>query len=473
MLKIVTWGLEATVITTLAVSSYHVAFADVTTASDYLSGVSLLTVAALECSRVPVALNLTRQRLTGFLLSGVMLAGLSAITFEAATMAYGNLITQRTRAVVAAEQDQAKALSARATANADVIKYNDLVKQRTDALATARKYQTDIAQTVVSQSAMPTQLPMPVYVKPVPQPVPAPVMCRINGKKGSYTVICNRDAIAAVNKANADAERKAQEAYEADRAETIKKNGETQTTVGSQNRDAQAAHDAADKAASDAVKDAEAKLAAVGPAPDMHAYDRAIEEANQRVIDARATNPMYQVAADWQKVPVQQLTSDQFDTVKHWAVLGLAGATATTSTLLAVIASLLDRPNTPSKLNRMLRAWIARRRKPIVTRVDVPGPIEYQDREVPVPGPERIVLQDVVKEVPVPGPERIKEVVKEVPGPIEYRPAPGPIEYRDAPGPERVVERIVTKWVPYDVATGLRIKSDGTLGEVANLRSVQ
>src|SRR4029077_5605014 len=142
--------------------------------------------------------------------------------------------------------------------------------------------------------------------------------------------------------------------------------------------------------------------------------------------------------ADWQKVPVQQLTSDQFDTVKYWAVLGLAGATAATSTLLAVIASLLDRPNPPSKLNRMLRAWIARRRKPIVTRVDVPGPVEYQDREVPVPGPERIVLQDVVKEVPVPGPERVVEVVKEVPGPIEYRPAPGPIEYRDVPGPERV-----------------------------------
>jgi len=149
-------------------------------------------------------------------------------------------------------------------------------------------------------------------------------------------------------------------------------------------------------------------------------------------------NPMYQVAAAWQKVPVQELTSDQFEVVKHWAVIALAGATAVTTAVAAIIASLSERGTGPSsKLNRMLRAWIARRRKPVYR--DVPGPVEYQ---------EKIVHQDV------PGPETIKEVevVKEV------------------PGPERVVEKVVVKWVPYDINTGLRIKSDGSLGEVANLR---
>ena len=45
------------------------------------------------------------------------------------------------------------------------------------------------------------------------------------------------------------------------------------------------------------------------------------------------------------------------------------------------------------------------------------------------------------------------EVVKEVP----------------VPGPERVV----IKWEPYDINTGLRIKTDGSLGEKAQIRVVQ
>jgi hypothetical protein len=162
--------------------------------------------------------------------------------------------------------------------------------------------------------------------------------------------------------------------------------------------------------------------------------------------------------------------------VKHWAVIALAGATAGTTALAAVMASFSELGSRPSsKLNRMLRAWMARRRKPIVVRQDVPGPETVKEVEV---------FRDV------PGPERIKEVevIKEVPGPVQYRPAPGPIEYRDVPGPERIVtktvevikevpvpgpERIVTKWVSYDINTGMRIKSEGSLGEVAQFRSVQ
>src|SRR5271166_4567899 len=85
---------------------------------------------------------------------------------------------------------------------------------------------------------------------------------------------------------------------------------------------------AARKAHADELRDAsamvtaaEAKLAGVAPAPDMRAADETVAEAKRRVADARAMNPMYRVAAASQRVPVEDLTSEQFETVEHWAVI--------------------------------------------------------------------------------------------------------------------------------------------------------
>jgi hypothetical protein len=105
-----------------------------------------------------------------------------------------------------------------------------------------------------------------------------------------------------------------------------------------------------------------------------------------------------------------------------------------------------------------------------------------------MPGPETIKEVEVLRNVPGPVEYQEKIVYRDVPGPIEYRPAPGPIEYRDVPGPERIVtktvevvkevpvpgpERVVIEWEPYDINTGLRIKTDGSLGEKAQIRAVQ
>jgi hypothetical protein len=494
LLKIFAIGAEATVVCTLAVASYHVAFAGTSSASDWLAGAPILTVIALESLRLPVALDLFRSKLLGFLLSCTLLTGISVATGEAAIIAYENLIFQRTRPVAEAERDLKKAETAQNTVKEKVKRYDIDISQLKDAVEKAKAHQTEIAQTAVSHYQATDKMQMPVYQAPVPLPVPAAQRCWMPGgknKKG-FWYTCNQTAIDAVNKANAEAQRKAQEAFDAAQDKTVSGNREAQEQVNRQNDEAQKAHDQQLSAASAAVQAAEDKLAAADHAPDLSTSDKDVEAAKQKVIDAREMNPMFRVAAAWQKIPVQELSLQQFEAVKSWAVFALAVTTAVSSALAGIIASLPERgTGRPSKLNRMFRAWIARRRRKIY-------------RDVPVPGPETIKEVEVVKEVPgpveyrekieyrdVPGPIEYRDVEKlvyrDVPGPIEYRDVekivnvPGPIEYRDVekivnvPGPVeyRDIEKIVVKWVPYDVASGLRIKPDGTLGELAQLRAAE
>jgi hypothetical protein len=129
------------------------------------------------------------------------------------------------------------------------------------------------------------------------------------------------------------------------------------------------------KAASEAVRAAEAR-----PAPDMRAAEAAVADAKRRVADARSTNPMFRVAAAWQRTPVEDLTSEQFESVKHWAVIALSVATAFTTATAAVIASLPERgQGEPSKLARAFRAMLAARRKTL-RRVRETVRTEYRDR---------------------------------------------------------------------------------------------
>ena len=64
-LKIAAIGAEVAVVSTLAVSSYHVAFAG--PSRDWLAGAPILTVVALESMRLPLAFRLPRVRFVGSL----------------------------------------------------------------------------------------------------------------------------------------------------------------------------------------------------------------------------------------------------------------------------------------------------------------------------------------------------------------------------------------------------------------------
>jgi hypothetical protein len=316
-LKIFAIGAEVTVISTLAVASYHVAFAGTgvfdlfartpvlkTTGAtaDLLAGMPILTVIALESLRLPVAFNLSRSKLTGFFLSCLLLAGLSVITGEAAIIAYENLIFQRTRSVAEAERDLTKAEDTRANLKTGAMeRYETNLARLKDALEKARAYKDKVANTPVTKQEMPRLQEQTTEEKPVTVSIPAPLWCPVKKGKGKH--ICNAPAIAEAHKQNDEAARKAQEANEKARQAIIDGNNALRDKVAQQNKDAQQTHDKDLSDANAQVQAAQANLDAVGSAPDMHGSDAAVEAAQQRVIEARAMNPMFRVAAAWQKMP--------------------------------------------------------------------------------------------------------------------------------------------------------------------------
>ena len=103
---------------------------------------------------------------------------------------------------------------------------------------------------------------------------------------------------------------------------------------------------------------------------------------------------------------------------------------------------------------------------PKIVVKEVPGPVQYKDRIV-----EKEVIKEVVKEVPGPVQykDRIveKQVVKEVPGPVQYKDrivekqVPGPVQYKD-----RIVEKEVIKEVPGPVQYKDRIVEKEVIKEV-------
>jgi hypothetical protein len=156
------------------------------------------------------------------------------------------------------------------------------------------------------------------------------------------------------------------------------------------NAAAMKAHEDELKAASEAVRATEGRLSAVQPAADTGAADASLADAKRKVADERSGNIMFRAAAAWQRTPVEEMTSESFATVVHYAVVAIAIALACTTALAAVISSLPDRGSRPpSKLSRALRGLLLarRRRHPVVVTktVEVPGPVQYIDRMVHIP----------------------------------------------------------------------------------------
>jgi hypothetical protein len=321
-LKVAATGAEVAVVSTLAVSSYDVAFSG--HSSDWFAGAPLVTVVALESLRLPLAFRLPRMRLMGMACGVAMLAGLSVITGEAASLAFENLIFQRTRPVVEAERDLTQAQIGRDALKAATSRRAEEIVRLTADVESARAHRASIDR--------PPEL----------QPPPPGRTCA--GKHGSWN--CG----AAVQ------------------AEAVRAKAAAQKAHADELRDASAL-----------VKAAEARLAAVDPAPEMSASDASLAEARRRVADARAINPMFRVAAAWQRTPVEKLTSEQFEAVKHWAVIALASATALATALAAVISAIPERGGKPGKLARAIRALVAARRKTL-RRLKETIRVEYRDR---------------------------------------------------------------------------------------------
>jgi hypothetical protein len=106
----------------------------------------------------------------------------------------------------------------------------------------------------------------------------------------------------------------------------------------------------------------------------------ALTDARRDLDDQLLLSPMHELAAAIYGVRASELTEAQFNWVKRFAILGLAGAFASLSAVASLVVH--QEPKRSDKLARALRAWLARRRKRLVIHHDVPGPVEFRDRVV-------------------------------------------------------------------------------------------
>ncbi|UZF93020.1 hypothetical protein [Bosea sp. NBC_00550] len=145
--------------------------------------------------------------------------------------------------------------------------------------------------------------------------------------------------------------------------------------------------------------------------------DHAVSKAEADLTRELKESPMHRLAANFFGISVQKMQEADFERFKGYAVYGVAGALSLATMVISMIAHAAPKGK-DGRIAKALRAYIARKRRPL-----------YRDRTIEVPGPE--VTVEVEK--PVPGPER------------------------------KVLEYV---YVPYDHATGRRIRDDHTLGEV-------
>jgi hypothetical protein len=123
-----------------------------------------------------------------------------------------------------------------------------------------------------------------------------------------------------------------------------------------------------------------ASQAKVDAARNRNGAAEALTAAKQALDNELMQSPFHRLVASLYGVRVSDLTEDQFGVVKRFAIVGLAGCFSLLSMLVSVAVHLQPRDERSSKLSRMVRAWLARRRRSIYR--DVPGPVQFRDRTI-------------------------------------------------------------------------------------------
>jgi hypothetical protein len=143
-LKISVIAAEVAVVASLAVSSYSIAFSG--HSSDWGAAAPLAALVAIESMRLPLAFRLPRMRPLGLICGGAMLAGLSVITGEAASLGFTNLIYQRMRPVADAERDLARAQISRDALNSAIARRAEEIARLQADVEAAQKHRASIDQ---------------------------------------------------------------------------------------------------------------------------------------------------------------------------------------------------------------------------------------------------------------------------------------------------------------------------------------
>lgn len=117
---------------------------------------------------------------------------------------------------------------------------------------------------------------------------------------------------------------------------------------------------------------------------DITAPTSALALANRDYTDALEASPMHRIAASWFGIRAVDLSEQQFSVFRKYAVTGLSLALASMSALVAWLAFQPEATAKPSRLSRALRAYIARRRKAVIRKVEVPSGVKIVHHYVPV-----------------------------------------------------------------------------------------
>ena len=367
------WGYEAIVITTCIGAGAMLAVGN---GGSLIMAVPLLLIAAAELMRIPLSAWSTRLPWYGQILAGFVLLCIAVGSFEGLSLAFEQFVNNRVVEVMRADNNVIDARVAIDTKN-------KTLQGAKDELTIAQQAVADV-NSKITANHHPTRA------------------------SGSTSKCKNSKGIeysCAADNTNA-------KAFAAD--------------IDAFNRRAKEL-DAEAKTSQNRVNDLAAKFATLRKEDITPLMEKLRHAEAEKNISLRLS-PMHRLAASVYGVKVTELTEDQFETVKKYAVFGLAGAFSILSMLVSVVAHTKPAGKEEHKLNRAIRAYFARKRKPLKI-------YEIKEIEVFKDGKE---IVEIEKEVEVPGPERV-----------------------------------IVKWIAYDLATGRKINPDLTLGEKAHLTSVK
>jgi hypothetical protein len=118
---------------------------------------------------------------------------------------------------------------------------------------------------------------------------------------------------------------------------------------------------------------------------DMHTAEATLVTAQHDLEDLKLNSPLHRFVASILAVKVTELSDESFESVTRIGVVTLAVAFATLSSVAALIAHAPERGKDEARLLRSLRAYVARKRKPVVRVVERKIPSGIKTRWVYVP----------------------------------------------------------------------------------------
>ena len=319
-LKVAAIGAEIAILGATATVAYGLVAGS---GNPLIVGPIVVAATAIELTRLPLVMRAGSGKLGFFGAAGALLLAscITLVTAETLVLGVDGLLAARSASTAIAETHLAEVQTAYDAAKADAGRRDAERDRLTAAVAEAQKHAEAVERAAVSLQAN-------------------PAVSAYRTRKGGW-------AAPGSSAANA---------------------------VAAANARAQADHIRQVEAAEADLTAARAALAAVAPV-DIKAEEADLVTAQQTVERERAANPLSRLAASLYQTDVAHLRPEDYATMLRVITLSLAGLIATGTLVAGLISTLLPDPRgaRPSgKLNRMLRARLARKRRPIYR--NIPGP---------------------------------------------------------------------------------------------------